>query len=115
MNIDKLHELIVLNKALWHVKFKSSDDDSAFLSNSPITNELLDRIKKSFIEEHGITIKDDQLKLKDHKEIKVLVLKKARSLHNWENFSVDIKKESILTMLYPYQISEAEIEELLNL
>ena len=115
MKLTDLSELVVLNKALLYVKFKASDDDSTYLSNSPILNSLLDKVQEALAEKHAVEFDiSKSLFLKNHKAIKELVLTKTKNLTGWDEFDLRIKKESLRTIAYPYKISDEEIEELLK-
>ncbi|MBO3699519.1 hypothetical protein [Roseivirga sp. E12] len=115
MEIKKLPELIVLNKAILYIKFTSNDEESTFLSNSPFLNNLFDSVQKEMVQNHGLKIDIGKKRLlRDSKHIEELIISKTKNLHDWENLDLGVKKESLRTMAYPYIIDEEHIEQILG-
>jgi hypothetical protein len=115
IEIDNPGELALLNKMFGYVKFIATDDDSAFISGSPLVNTLYDKITEELrrLGKGGKNIPDD-LYLRDSDRIKKIIVIKLGNHTGWNSIGIESKKELVLNMIYPYRATETEIQEIIN-
>ncbi len=114
ITIENTAEILLLNKLLLYVKFKASDDESTYLSNSPILNVLMDKVNKATKEIGQIRNLKNSNHIRDYPAVKGIIKEKIKNIEGWAKLSTETKQTCVKTLVYPYEIDDTEVSEILN-
>ncbi|MGB3465779.1 MAG: hypothetical protein WBA74_10930 [Cyclobacteriaceae bacterium] len=109
-------EIIILNKILFHVKFKSESEDAVNLSNSPFINTIYDKVIKAY---EGIYQVQQDYKNQNKADLFVaneLIIEGVKfnisNIEGWNNFDDGLKEEIVKGLLYPYKTTDEIFQSL---
>ncbi|GAB4044462.1 hypothetical protein [Spirosoma litoris] len=117
MNIEKIDELLALQKVLMFVKFGSEEYDAHYLAVSPIVGELLRKVNKELNKhfvERKITHNTEFGSIEDYPNYIEKVKIHLQNIDNWTALDQKIQKEVIIDMCAPFTVPSSIIETLIR-